>query len=165
MNLPFRINILHLYDPVGNHKRCKIALVHHVNVKPQISWKVTKRYCSFLFEAFSGNSNADSVVMYKLQHPVIAQYLRILPLDWNSNGRVGLRLEAYGCQYSTYLIFTFHLTFFMLWNGMNFLFIIYSFIHIMIKNLSCYKMSKCLRLLFLIKLNLCWFYLSFKYGL
>ncbi|XP_051971628.1 contactin-associated protein-like 5 isoform X1 [Xyrauchen texanus] len=49
--------------------------------------------------AFSGNSNADSVVMYKLQHPVIAQYLRILPLDWNPNGRMGLRLEAYGCQY------------------------------------------------------------------
>ncbi|CAM4728859.1 unnamed protein product [Leuciscus chuanchicus] len=51
--------------------------------------------------AFSGNSNADSVVMYKLQHPVIAQYLRILPLDWNPNGRVGLRLEAYGCKYSS----------------------------------------------------------------
>ncbi|KAA0704301.1 Contactin-associated protein-like 4 [Triplophysa tibetana] len=49
--------------------------------------------------AFTGNSNADSVVMYKLQHPVTAQYLRLIPLDWNPNGRVGLRLEAYGCQY------------------------------------------------------------------
>ncbi|KAI2660203.1 Contactin-associated protein-like 3 [Labeo rohita] len=64
--------------------------------------------------AFSGNSNADSVVMYKLQQPVIAQYVRILPLDWNPNGRIGLRLEAYGCRYksdvasfdgSTHLIF------------------------------------------------------------
>uniref|UniRef100_A0A673LVY6 Contactin-associated protein-like 4 n=1 Tax=Sinocyclocheilus rhinocerous TaxID=307959 RepID=A0A673LVY6_9TELE len=52
--------------------------------------------------AFSGNSNADSVVMYKLQQPVIAQYVRILPLHWNPNGRIGLRLEAYGCQYSTF---------------------------------------------------------------
>uniref|UniRef100_A0A673MDL8 Contactin associated protein like 3 n=1 Tax=Sinocyclocheilus rhinocerous TaxID=307959 RepID=A0A673MDL8_9TELE len=52
-----------------------------------------------LFKAFSGNSNADSVVMYKLQQPVIAQYIRILPLHWNPNGRIGLRLEAYGCQY------------------------------------------------------------------
>uniref|UniRef100_A0A9J7ZER6 Contactin associated protein like 3 n=1 Tax=Cyprinus carpio carpio TaxID=630221 RepID=A0A9J7ZER6_CYPCA len=51
--------------------------------------------------AFSGNSNADSVVMYKLQQPVIAQYVRILPLDWNPNGRIGLRLEAYGCQYKS----------------------------------------------------------------
>ncbi|XP_058644606.1 contactin-associated protein-like 4 isoform X4 [Onychostoma macrolepis] len=51
--------------------------------------------------AFSGNSNADSVVMYKLQQPVIAQYVRILPLHWNPNGRIGLRLEAYGCQYKS----------------------------------------------------------------
>uniref|UniRef100_A0A8C2JKL8 Contactin associated protein like 3 n=1 Tax=Cyprinus carpio TaxID=7962 RepID=A0A8C2JKL8_CYPCA len=51
--------------------------------------------------AFSGNSNADSVVMYKLQQPIIAQYIRILPLHWNPNGRIGLRLEAYGCQYKS----------------------------------------------------------------
>ncbi|XP_052463585.1 contactin-associated protein-like 4 isoform X1 [Carassius gibelio] len=51
--------------------------------------------------AFSGNSNADSVVMYKLQQPVVAQYVRILPLDWNANGRIGLRLEAYGCRYKS----------------------------------------------------------------
>ncbi|XP_052423648.1 contactin-associated protein-like 4 [Carassius gibelio] len=51
--------------------------------------------------AFSGNSNADSVVMYKLQQPVIAQYIRIQPLHWNPNGRIGLRLEAYGCQYKS----------------------------------------------------------------
>ncbi|XP_016085340.1 contactin-associated protein-like 4 [Sinocyclocheilus grahami] len=54
--------------------------------------------------AFSGNSNADSVVMYKLQQPVIAQYVRILPLHWNPNGRIGLRLEAYGCQYKSNVV-------------------------------------------------------------
>ncbi|KAM6984662.1 LOW QUALITY PROTEIN: contactin-associated protein-like 4 [Aplochiton taeniatus] len=51
--------------------------------------------------AFSGNSNADSVVQYKLQQPVIARYLRLNPLDWNPNGRIGLRLEAYGCPYNS----------------------------------------------------------------
>ncbi|KAB5543336.1 hypothetical protein PHYPO_G00077880 [Pangasianodon hypophthalmus] len=51
--------------------------------------------------AFSGNTNADSVVSYKLQQPVFTQFLRVLPLDWNPNGRVGLRLEAYGCQYKS----------------------------------------------------------------
>uniref|UniRef100_A0AAR2KCN3 Contactin associated protein like 3 n=1 Tax=Pygocentrus nattereri TaxID=42514 RepID=A0AAR2KCN3_PYGNA len=51
--------------------------------------------------AFSGNTNADSVVTYKLQQPVFTQYLRVLPLDWNPNGRVGLRLEVYGCQYKS----------------------------------------------------------------
>eukprot|EP00064_Thunnus_orientalis_P004184 superscaffoldBa00000373_g4195 len=50
--------------------------------------------------AFPGNSNADSVVQHKLQHPVIARYVRLIPLDWNPNGRIGLRLETYGCLYS-----------------------------------------------------------------
>uniref|UniRef100_A0A3B4B5B2 Uncharacterized protein n=1 Tax=Periophthalmus magnuspinnatus TaxID=409849 RepID=A0A3B4B5B2_9GOBI len=48
---------------------------------------------------FSGNTNADSVVQHKLQQTVIARYLRLIPLDWNTNGRIGLRIEAYGCPY------------------------------------------------------------------
>ncbi|XP_032397563.1 contactin-associated protein-like 4 [Etheostoma spectabile] len=51
--------------------------------------------------AFPGNSNADSVVHHKLQHPVIARYVRLIPLDWNPNGRIGLRLETYGCPYDS----------------------------------------------------------------
>uniref|UniRef100_A0A673CRI7 Contactin associated protein like 3 n=1 Tax=Sphaeramia orbicularis TaxID=375764 RepID=A0A673CRI7_9TELE len=51
--------------------------------------------------AFPGNSNADSVVQYKLEQPVIARYLRLIPLDWNPTGRIGLRLEIYGCRYTS----------------------------------------------------------------
>ncbi|GLD69632.1 contactin-associated protein-like 4, partial [Lates japonicus] len=51
--------------------------------------------------AFPGNSNADSVVQHKLQHPVIARYVRLIPLAWNPNGRIGLRLETYGCPYNS----------------------------------------------------------------
>ncbi|KAJ7986954.1 hypothetical protein DPEC_G00333730 [Dallia pectoralis] len=51
--------------------------------------------------AFAGNSNADSVVQIKLQQSVFARFLRLLPLDWNPNGRIGLRLEAYGCPYKS----------------------------------------------------------------
>ncbi|XP_069000309.1 contactin-associated protein-like 4 [Embiotoca jacksoni] len=51
--------------------------------------------------AFPGNSNADSVVQHKLQHAVIARYVRLIPLDWNPNGRIGLRLETYGCPYNS----------------------------------------------------------------
>lgn len=51
------------------------------------------------FQAFPGNSNADSVVSHKLQHPAIARYVRIIP-DRNPGGRIGLRLETYGCPYS-----------------------------------------------------------------
>uniref|UniRef100_A0A3B3BUD9 Contactin associated protein like 3 n=1 Tax=Oryzias melastigma TaxID=30732 RepID=A0A3B3BUD9_ORYME len=53
-----------------------------------------------LLSAFQGNSNADFVVQYKLEQPVIARYLRLTPLDWNPTGRIGLRMEIYGCEYS-----------------------------------------------------------------
>ncbi|XP_032382198.1 contactin-associated protein-like 4 isoform X2 [Etheostoma spectabile] len=51
--------------------------------------------------AFPGNSNADTVVQYKLEQPVIARFLRLIPLDWNPTGRIGLRLETYGCRYTS----------------------------------------------------------------
>ncbi|XP_060896272.1 contactin-associated protein-like 4 [Labrus mixtus] len=51
--------------------------------------------------AIPGNNNADSVVQHKLQHQVISRYVRLIPLDWNPNGRIGLRLETYGCPYNS----------------------------------------------------------------
>ncbi|XP_041804234.1 contactin-associated protein-like 4 [Chelmon rostratus] len=51
--------------------------------------------------SFPGNSNADSVVQYKLQQPAIHRFLRLIPLDWNPSGRIGLRLETYGCPYTS----------------------------------------------------------------
>uniref|UniRef100_A0A8C9RIP2 Contactin associated protein 2 n=1 Tax=Scleropages formosus TaxID=113540 RepID=A0A8C9RIP2_SCLFO len=49
--------------------------------------------------AFAGNSNTESVVRHDLQHAIVAQYLRIVPLDWSGEGRIGLRIEIYGCPY------------------------------------------------------------------
>ncbi|XP_072544922.1 contactin-associated protein-like 2a [Salminus brasiliensis] len=49
--------------------------------------------------AFTGNSNTESVVRHDLQHAIVAQYLRIIPLDWSEEGRIGLRIEIYGCPY------------------------------------------------------------------
>ncbi|KAM6033691.1 contactin-associated protein-like 4 [Chlamydotis macqueenii] len=54
--------------------------------------------------AFSGNTNADSVVYYKLQHFIKARFLRFVPLDWNPNGRIGMRIEVYGCTYRSDVI-------------------------------------------------------------
>ncbi|XP_068597746.1 contactin-associated protein-like 5 [Brachionichthys hirsutus] len=51
--------------------------------------------------AFPGNSNADGVLQHKLQHPVIARHVRLIPLDWNRNGQIGLRLETYGCPHNS----------------------------------------------------------------
>uniref|UniRef100_A0A8C2XN65 Contactin-associated protein-like 4 n=1 Tax=Cyclopterus lumpus TaxID=8103 RepID=A0A8C2XN65_CYCLU len=63
------------------------------------NWKQYRREESI--EAFPGNTNADSVVQHRLQHPVTARYVRLLPLDWSPNGRIGLRLEAYGCPHNS----------------------------------------------------------------
>ncbi|XP_075878400.1 contactin-associated protein-like 4 isoform X2 [Nelusetta ayraudi] len=63
------------------------------------NWKQYRKEESKGF--FPGNSNADSVVQHKLQHPAVARFLRLIPLHWNPNGRIGLRLEAYGCPYTS----------------------------------------------------------------
>ncbi|NWX16155.1 CNTP4 protein, partial [Aegotheles bennettii] len=54
--------------------------------------------------AFSANTNADSVVYYKLQHSIKARFLRFVPLDWNPNGRIGMRVEVYGCTYRSEVV-------------------------------------------------------------
>ncbi|XP_031726504.1 contactin-associated protein-like 4 isoform X2 [Anarrhichthys ocellatus] len=63
------------------------------------NWKQCRQEDSI--GSFPGNSNADSVVQYKLQQPAIARFLRLIPLDWNPSGRIGLRLETYGCPYTS----------------------------------------------------------------
>ncbi|XP_038146709.1 contactin-associated protein-like 4 [Cyprinodon tularosa] len=63
------------------------------------NWKQFRQEDSIGF--FPGNSNADSVVQYKLHQPAVARFLRFIPLDWNPVGRIGLRLEAYGCPYAS----------------------------------------------------------------
>ncbi|XP_014797567.1 PREDICTED: contactin-associated protein-like 4 isoform X3 [Calidris pugnax] len=54
--------------------------------------------------AFSGNTNSDSVIYYKLQHSIKARFLRFVPLDWNPNGRIGMRIEVYGCTYRSEVV-------------------------------------------------------------
>lgn len=46
--------------------------------------------------------NSDGVVRHELQHTILARYIRFIPLDWSSEGRIGLRLELYGCSYCKY---------------------------------------------------------------
>uniref|UniRef100_A0A3Q2HZK4 Contactin associated protein family member 4 n=1 Tax=Equus caballus TaxID=9796 RepID=A0A3Q2HZK4_HORSE len=53
---------------------------------------------------FSGNANADSVVYYRLQPSIKARFLRFLPLEWNPKGRIGMRIEAFGCAYRSEVV-------------------------------------------------------------
>nr|BAC35446.1 unnamed protein product [Mus musculus] len=53
---------------------------------------------------FSGNANADSVVYYRLQPSIKARFLRFIPLEWNPKGRIGMRIEVFGCAYRSVVI-------------------------------------------------------------
>uniref|UniRef100_A0A3Q3JRT7 Contactin associated protein like 2b n=1 Tax=Monopterus albus TaxID=43700 RepID=A0A3Q3JRT7_MONAL len=48
---------------------------------------------------FEGNVNSEGVVRHELQHVILARYIRFIPLDWSREGRIGVRLELYGCSY------------------------------------------------------------------
>lgn len=53
----------------------------------------------FFFQTFEGNINSEGVVRHELQHAVLARYIRFIPVDWSREGRIGVRLELYGCSY------------------------------------------------------------------
>ncbi|KAM9206276.1 contactin-associated protein-like 3 [Dugong dugon] len=66
------------------------------------NWKQFRREGSIW--GFPGNTNADSVVHYRLQPSVEARFLRFLPVAWNPKGRIGMRIEVYGCAYRSEII-------------------------------------------------------------
>ncbi|XP_077580173.1 contactin-associated protein-like 2b isoform X1 [Stigmatopora nigra] len=48
---------------------------------------------------FAGNGNSEGVVRFQLQHTILARYVRFVPLGKSKDGRVGIRVEVYGCSY------------------------------------------------------------------
>ncbi|XP_044095332.1 contactin-associated protein-like 3 isoform X3 [Neovison vison] len=66
------------------------------------NWKQYRREESI--SSFPGNTNADSVVHYRLQPPFEARFLRFLPLAWSPKGRIGMRIEVYGCTYRSEMV-------------------------------------------------------------
>ncbi|XP_078357236.1 uncharacterized protein LOC144642118 [Oculina patagonica] len=44
---------------------------------------------------FNGNSDQSTVVSHVLNPPIIAQYVRVLPVTWY--GRIAMRVDFYGC--------------------------------------------------------------------
>ncbi|XP_040593711.1 contactin-associated protein-like 5 isoform X2 [Mesocricetus auratus] len=50
---------------------------------------------------FVGNMNADSVVHHKLLYSVRTRFVRFVPLEWNPSGKIGMRVEVYGCSYKS----------------------------------------------------------------
>lgn len=53
-------------------------------------------------QTFFGNVNESGVVRHDLHYPILARYVRIIPVAWNPRGKIGLRLGLYGCPYREY---------------------------------------------------------------
>ncbi|XP_047550632.1 contactin-associated protein-like 3 [Lutra lutra] len=66
------------------------------------NWKQYRREESV--SGFPGNTNADSVVHHPLRPPLEARFLRFLPLAWSPKGRIGMRIEVYGCTYRSEMV-------------------------------------------------------------
>ncbi|KAG8139787.1 hypothetical protein E2320_002538, partial [Naja naja] len=54
---------------------------------------------------FFGNVNSSGVVSHDLHHPILARYLRIIPVAWNPQGTIGLRVGLYGCYYDSEIVY------------------------------------------------------------
>jgi len=44
---------------------------------------------------FVGNSDQNTIVKHPLIPPIEAQYIRLIPTDWNHH--IAMRMELYGC--------------------------------------------------------------------
>ncbi|XP_067167957.1 contactin-associated protein 1 [Apteryx mantelli] len=54
---------------------------------------------------FFGNVNESGVVRHDLHYPILARYVRIIPVAWNPRGKIGLRLGLYGCPYRSHVLY------------------------------------------------------------
>ncbi|KAM5228653.1 contactin-associated protein-like 4 [Ctenodactylus gundi] len=66
------------------------------------SWRQYRREDSI--PGFPGNVNADGVVRHRLQPPMETRHLRFVPAAWSPDGRVGMRVEVYGCAYRSEVV-------------------------------------------------------------
>ena len=48
-----------------------------------------------MMQEFDGNKDKNSVVYHDLNPPIIARYIRFLPVKWE--GEISMRVELYGC--------------------------------------------------------------------
>ena len=46
-------------------------------------------------QEFDGNKDKNSVVYHDLNPPIIARYIRFLPVEWKDE--ISMRVELYGC--------------------------------------------------------------------
>ena len=54
------------------------------------------RIKNMFVQIFSGNTDSDTIVTTIFAEPIVAQYVRIRPTEWNGN--ISMRLELLGCS-------------------------------------------------------------------
>ncbi|XP_029429832.1 contactin-associated protein 1 [Rhinatrema bivittatum] len=50
---------------------------------------------------FTGNVNVSGVAYHELYYPIMARYIRFIPVAWNPRGKIGLRVALFGCPYNS----------------------------------------------------------------
>ncbi|XP_062861472.1 contactin-associated protein-like 5 [Trichomycterus rosablanca] len=84
----------------GSHDR-----VHSYTLLYSDSGHVWKQYRNQDRVAkLAGNENSDTTVYHKLSQPIRTRFLRFVPVEWNPSGRIGLRVDVYGCAYKSYVV-------------------------------------------------------------
>ncbi|XP_051792340.1 contactin-associated protein 1 isoform X1 [Erpetoichthys calabaricus] len=53
---------------------------------------------------FAGNWNNYQVKRHYFHYAITAKHVRFLPMEWNPDGKIGVRLELYGCYYGSYVM-------------------------------------------------------------
>ncbi|XP_010224076.1 PREDICTED: contactin-associated protein 1-like, partial [Tinamus guttatus] len=59
----------------------------------------------YYIRTFFGNVNESGVVRHDLHYPILARYIRIIPVAWNPRGKIGLPLALYGCPYRSHVLY------------------------------------------------------------
>ncbi len=65
------------------------------------SWrrKITFFLFAVWFKNFDGNTDDNTIKYNALKEPIVAQYVRFNPRQWNNF--IAMRVELYGCSYGT----------------------------------------------------------------
>ena len=62
-----------------------------------------KQKIPLLFQEFTANMDADSIVYHRLNPSIMARYIRFRPVNWNNH--ISMRVEVFGCKQGEVIIY------------------------------------------------------------
>lgn len=85
-------NLVSLKDESEHYEDLRCSCCFNVSFKSQNREEAT----FFSLQVFYGNSDRSSTVQNLLRPPIVARYIRLLPLGWHT--RIALRMELLICM-------------------------------------------------------------------